>query len=126
VDNLKRYFGANAEKASMICNAESGGVKTNESKSDRCQRTQEPFSIGLFQINLTVHDLGGLNCAYTHSDSPFTARNYACTVKPSKFDTYAGCVSAAKNADTNIAYAARISNGGANWSQWSTHVKCGL
>jgi hypothetical protein len=125
VSNLTQYFGGNADKASIICNAESGGVKTSESGSDRC-RTGEPFSLGLFQINLTVHDLAGLSCAYTHKESPFTARNFSCTIRDTNFDMYAKCVNAAKTAAINIEYAVKLSKGGNNWSQWSTAKICGL
>ncbi len=123
VENLSSFFGDNAEKASIICNAESGGNPLSASNSDRC-KTGETFSFGLFQINLTQHNLSGLTCAHNQSGSPFTAANYACTIKNSEL--YGKCAAAAKTARVNIEYAVKLSNGGSNWSQWSTGKLCGL
>ncbi len=123
VENLSSFFGDNAEKASTICNAESGGNPLAGSATDKC-RTGEVFSYGLFQINLTQHNLSGLPCAHNNSASPFTAANYACTIKDSEM--YGKCAAAAKTARVNIEYAKQLSNGGSDWHQWSTGALCGL
>ena len=52
VENLKNIFGGKADKASMICNVESGGIVFSKSNSDYCSVGQTTFSFGLFQINL--------------------------------------------------------------------------
>lgn len=125
VSNLVGFCGdeTKAKNASMICNAESSGDATRSSNSDRCGGpggTGKPFSIGLFQINLTVHNISTLTCGVP---AAFTAKNYACTAVDPR---YTQCVGEAKNPGSNIREMVRISNGCTNWSQWSTHTKCGL
>jgi len=106
------------KQASSICNAESGGGAGAASGTDKC-RDGNSFSYGLFQINLTVHDIGGYNCAYNHSDSPFTAKNYSCTVKDTA--QYNKCVNAAKTASTNIEKACEIHKS-RGWDQWGANT----
>jgi hypothetical protein len=107
---------------SRICNYESGGNAGNESGSDRCRNdpAKRAFSIGLYQINLTVHKLPGLDCP-----SAFEGKNYDCKIKNESL--YAQCVDAAKNPTTNINKAAELSKNGANVSPWKNTVNhCGI
>ena len=122
VDSLKSVFGSNAERMSRICHYESGGSAGNLSNTDRCKNDPDKraFSIGLYQINLTVHKLGALNCP-----SAFEGKNYDCKIKDESL--YAQCVAAAKNPTTNINKAAELSNNGANISPWKNTVNtCGI
>jgi hypothetical protein len=85
------------------------------SVGDKC-RDGNVFSWGLFQINLTVHDIG-LGCT-----KAFTAKNYACTVKDREL--FNRCVAKAKDPVFNIQYAAQLSQGGSNWTQWGANCVC--
>jgi hypothetical protein len=124
VDNLIPTFGQYAEKMSAICNVESRGKVGAESGSDLCQHTGPPFSFGLFQVNLTVHDLGGLDCMYQHDPNirALTARNYACTV--GNQDMYDRCVAAAKNPEINISYAKVLLNSRLGFNHWGANSIC--
>jgi hypothetical protein len=106
-------LGSSAYQASSICNKESGGGAGSMSGSDKCQ-TGESFSVGLFQINLTVHNIGGLDCP-----SAFSAKNYACTV--SNQALYNQCVQAAQDPTTNIAKACEIGKNGSSWNAWGAN-----
>lgn len=128
VSNLQSAFGSHAERMSRICNYESGGNAGNESGSDKCRNDPQrrAFSIGLFQINLTVHTLidpssgQSVNCP-----SAFNGKNFDCSIRDSAL--YNRCVSLAKNPSVNIARAKVISNSGANVSPWRNTVNhCGL
>ena len=128
VANLKtKCFGeANAEKASSICNAESGGIETKASGVDICQPGGEVASFGLFQFNLTANKMGGLNCPATKGafDKMFTGKNKQCNVINKSL--YNDCVAAAKNADKNIQAACTLSKNGTKWSAWGANKKCGF
>ena len=50
-DYLRPYFGDQAEKASIVCNAESSG--NPNALNPNCQTND--YSVGLFQINLVAH-----------------------------------------------------------------------
>ena len=120
IDNLKSTcLAPNAEVFSKICNVESGGDPNSYSQSDKC-RDGNSFSIGLFQINLTVHSIGGLNCP-----KAFSAKNYACTViNPSLYEQ---CVKAAQNPNINIQKSCELSRNGSKVSPWRyTSEKCGF
>ncbi len=106
-------LGSSARQASSICNKESGGGSGALSGTDRCQ-TGESFSVGLFQINLTVHNVGGLNCP-----SAFSAQNKSCAVTNQAL--YNRCVQAAQDPATNISAACAVGNNGSNWKPWSTN-----
>ena len=111
-------FGSNAYQASSICNAESGGGAGVSSRTD-ITADGRPFSVGLFQINLTVHDIGGLNCP-----SAFSGRNKNATV--TNEGLYKQCVQAAQDPSTNIAKACTIGRNGSSWSAWGANSKCGF
>ena len=118
-----------ATQASCICSGESGGVDNALSSVDKCQGggTNDSVSIGLFQINLSVHKIAGLNCP--------SAFNTAYTAKIAKDKTkcwvtdrelYNKCVKAASNPDTNISAAWNIYSQKSNWKQWGARKGCGL
>ena len=119
IENLKKTcLASNAEVFSNICNVESGGKEDAASTSDVC-KDGYPFSWGLFQINLTVHSLNGLNCP-----KAFDGKNFQCTVINKSL--YDQCVQAAKNPSININYSCKISNNGQNVGPWlNTSKKCG-
>jgi hypothetical protein len=120
-------MGSNATAASEICQAESGGIPSNGGDKST---SGQPVSIGLFQINLTQHPIGNLNCplAFDHpwhmlgvcgkgntGCGPSTIVNQAL---------YAKCVAAIEPAAQNISEACSVSGNGQNWSQWSTAAIC--
>ena len=113
--------GGNTQGASCICTRESGGDPGALSGSDKCRNDPQrrSFSVGLFQINLTVHRINGLDCP-----SAFSARNYACSIVNESL--YNQCVAAAQNPAINIAYACQLSNHWTNFRPWSTAGGCGL
>lgn len=120
--SLASSFGNNAKRVSMICNVESNGNAAKASLSDRCKNDPQKraFSWGLFQINLTVHKIGGLDCP-----SAFEGKNYNCRIKNESL--YAQCVTAAKNPQLNIKKAIELSNGGSKLGAWkNSKNKCGL
>lgn len=113
--SLSGVFGGNAYMAAGICQGESGGNPLLGSKVDRC-KDGNSFSWGLFQINLTVHDIG-LGCT-----KAFSAKNYKCTVVDREL--YNKCVARAQDSAFNMQYAATLSRGGSNWGQWGANCVC--
>ena len=132
-------FGDNAETASRIVSKESGGNANAESGMDVCADGSS-FSIGLFQINMTVHATNFPGCGsgiFNTSSQPRClpgaenktpqgyCKKYDCRVVNA--GAYNTCKTAMKNAATNIAYAVRLSNGGRNWGPWlNSKIACGL
>lgn len=112
-------FGSNATQASSICGAESGGSSSALSGSDKT-KDGKSFSVGLFQINLTVNDINGMGCP-----SAFSGKNYDATVINQSL--YDKCVTAAQDPATNIATACSLGSNGSNWQPWSnSKSKCGF
>lgn len=123
VANLSQScFGPNAPEASAIAVAESGGIPTRLSGSDICA-DGSVASVGLFQINLTNHQIGGFDCPKAFS-SQFTASDHSCRVIDQNL--YQQCVAAAEDPSNNIAEACLISHNGASWNQWGANRKCGF
>ena len=118
-------WGAQAANASCICNKESGGVPGILSRTDRTADKQA-FSVGLFQINLTVHDLEG--CGPSGSTlkctSAFNGTNYKATV--SNTTLYKQCVAAAADGACANRNAQRIQQSRGSWQDWSTASACRL
>ncbi len=112
-------FGNASSQAAEICTAESGGVTDKASATDKMSYDGRVFSWGLFQINLTVHSMAGLNCP-----SAFSGTDYGARVINESL--YAQCVAAAEIASNNIAEAVATYNSSWNWSAWSTARECGL
>lgn len=124
-------FGANAGAASQVCNGESAGNIQSESRTDRIS-TGQAFSFGLYQINITVHELQGCGPGGTTLNCPaaFSGTNYSAVIVNQ--DLYNQCANAAKTAECNTQNAVRIFNGRAArqpdnpWADWSAAVVCGL
>jgi hypothetical protein len=120
--NFVSAFGSEAvaRQASQICYEESRGVVASVSDTDvmRNDPQRRAFSFGLFQINLTWHEVAGLPCP-----SAFEGKNYTARVKNE--DLYRRCVAAAKTFDGNVREAAATYKR-TGWREWSTAPKCGL
>ena len=123
VNNLKAIgglcFGNNIEKAAAICNAESANGTLLESTVDKCEPGKEVVSFGLFQINISAHDIGGYSCINSFNSGPYTGSDHLCSVKDNP--TYNNCKNAAKDYIINIQKACEISGGGNSWSQWGVY-----
>jgi hypothetical protein len=120
ISALTGAFGANAWMAGAICMGESHGDTSLGSGVDKC-RDGNSFSWGLFQINLTVHQLNGLDCprAFCDPANGKCYKNYSCRVYDQTL--FNQCVAAAKNSTINTAYAAQLSGAGAHWGQWGAN-----
>jgi hypothetical protein len=116
-ENLKSACSWDAQKASAICNAESGGSEKLASKVDKCT-DGNPFSFGLFQINLTCQ----CKDAFTPVKSSGCV-NKACTV--SNKPRYTACVATYTTASSNIAKACEIYKS-QGWKGWGANSKCGF
>lgn len=128
---LADMFGPIASQASQICSAESAGDPASESKTDILIASGLPFSIGLFQINMTQHNLTGPACRALNGGNPlncisaFSGKNYTATIVD--MPLYEQCRAALKNPDCNAETAAGIvTTDGGSWRQWSTAKKCKL
>ena len=121
---LGERFGAAASNASQVCNVESAGDPSSESKIDILRKSgNRPFSVGLFQVNLTANALscGGkqLNCP-----SAFRGRNYDAEIVNEPL--YAECVVAAKNTACNLGKAQQLHTR-SGWQAWqNTAIKCNI
>lgn len=112
-------FGSAANAASQICGYESaGGNPLRLSKTD-ITKDGQPFSVGLFQLNLTQHDLGmGCTSAFSGKD-----RN-ATVVNQSLYDQ---CVAKAQDPNYNTSYACQLYKNRGNFGDWKNTVKaCSL
>lgn len=137
-------FANRATEASKICNVESGNGNSNaESGSDLLNNGAGPsYSVGLWQINLTVNDVGGLGCpsAFSGKCGPGTAtpsnsgpfvggpKVGNCSQKVINQDLYKKCVAAAKDTIKNTQAACKIyKENGNNFKPWSyTANKCSI
>lgn len=110
VENLMRpeYFGNQtaAEKASMVCNKESGGDPFAANKQCLTGGTYD-YSIGLFQINLIAHCSSALNG---------NASTRQCWVLDAA--ALQACESRFRDPHENIKYAVQLSHNGTNWTPW--------
>lgn len=122
VANLRNTcFGSVAEQASSVANGESNGNPLLPSGVDICNGDGSVASWGLFQINLTVHKVGGLNCPAAFS-SAYTGSNHSCRVV--NRDLYNQCVAAAKTPATNIEAACQIYRAAGNrWRPWGFYLR---
>ncbi len=109
-----------ARQASQICFAESSGNVANVSTSDRMRNDPQrrAFSFGLFQINITQHNVSGLRCP-----TAFNGTDYAATVRDENL--YNRCVAAAKTFSGNVGEAV-ATHSRTVWREWSTARGCGL
>ncbi len=117
VEKLRPYFGARAEEASQICNAESGGNVWNLNSG--CQRGAYDYSVGLFQINLYRTrrcDAVGIPEAQIFEEiSPST-----CRIKNQSLANECAKKYGWGNSDLNAQKAVQIYNARGNWCDWST------
>jgi Type IV secretion system pilin len=127
-------FGTQATNASAICNGESNGIPNAASGVDVC-KNGEPFSFGLFQINIIAHanSIPGGVCSGifqtsgTGTQGTCLERNngvcvkYDCRVTNSS--KYESCKAYITNPTNNIAYAVNLLNR-ANWNQWGANRSC--
>jgi len=134
----KTCFANRVQDASGICRVESSDGETSaESGSDLLNSGRGPsYSIGLWQINLTVNDINNMGCptAFTKpcSGKAGTLQGELgwCTssIKPGKESLYRACVAAAKNVNYNMATACKLyqqpaPNGGFQpWVHTATQV----
>jgi hypothetical protein len=127
VANLTSAFGAAATQASSICNGESRG-KNIPSTVDKCtgNGTNDPVSVGLFQINLSAHKMAGLNCIDAFN-TVYTAKiakdRTQCWVKNRPL--YDQCVAAAEIPANNIAAAKALYGANSSWKQWGANKNSG-
>ena len=105
------------KNASAICSAESGGIEAAASKTDKCLDGKS-FSHGLFQLNITVHDVGGNKC----STGAFSGKNYQCRVSGDG-SLYNKCVAAAQDATINMNTACGIYKA-SGWNAWGANKNC--
>jgi hypothetical protein len=134
----------NASEASRLCNYESsGGQVGNLSRTDRtdnadCGGRPCAFSIGLFQINLAAHTIGGEDCRSLFTDRGlqwhtnskgrrYQRRHYTVDLStPEKQAKYQACVNAATTASTNIEKACELYKDG-GWRPWlNTQEQCNI
>ncbi|MBI4653316.1 hypothetical protein HY750_03630 [Candidatus Kuenenbacteria bacterium] len=111
------------KQAAGICKIESEG-KSIPSGSDICETTnRRVVSFGLFQINISAHEINGLNCpsAFNH---PFTAQYKNCYVINGKTELYNQCKSATLNNIININKACEIYKSNHSWRPWGANRIC--
>ncbi len=104
VEYLKQFFGDNAIKASLICQAESGSNPF--AKNETCSTND--YSVGLFQINLIAHCPGAFSGQFCSRTVINETKKNECERKYKD------------NPEENIKYAAGLSKNGADWTQWGT------
>lgn len=116
-------FGAQAQNASIVCNAESGGRTNIGSSTDKCGG--QSASWGAMQINITCHNIGGYSCtsAVSCCYDGKSCNSSNCQVTDSA--TYNNCIAAASDPMTNINAACGIYNQ-SGWSPWGAAKKCGV
>lgn len=107
----EEFFPENPRLAKAVIMAESLGWAWNESKTDR-MADGRAFSVGLLQINLTYHGVGGLDCPKAFRDH----NKRAVVVNES---LYKQCVEAAKDPRKNMEAGRKIwEKSGGNYTQW--------
>lgn len=118
-------FSGEAEQAAQICSKESTGNPQKKSATD-ITRDGHPYSVGLFQINLTNSfnvRVNGKNCsdAFTEpcqgravtQSGPNIGRCRATVKDPT---LYRACVTAATDVTTNLRAACALYDG--DWGRW--------
>lgn len=114
IENLRGYFGENAQIASIICQRESGSNPS--ALNSACLRGgTADYSAGLFQINILAHCPGAFN---------YTLNPPSCQVIND--NRRSECLERFRDPETNIREAVRISGGGTSWSAWGAARACGI
>lgn len=119
-DKIKHYFPLRFEKAKAVFTCESGLDPKKHSAVDK-MADGRAFSIGLAQINLTVSEIGGVDCS-----KAFVGRNSNAKVVDEPL--YTTCVALAEDADLNLQAAQKKQHGNVDsWGAWSwCHNKTGI
>jgi hypothetical protein len=120
-NTLSGYDNNTVKIFSLICTQESGSNPHIESSVDRC-RDGNPFSIGLFQINMAATEFtlpDGTVCQPGLIFTDYQSNVYNCRVQ--NYGLYNKCKEALKNPAINIDVAKRKYNSGGfrHWSVWS-------
>lgn len=114
-DKIKQTFFEQPSIALAVAKIESGLNPSQESNTDR-MADGRPFSIGLMQINITVHKLGDKEC-----NKAFEGRNYKAKVVNEEL--YNECVKLAMNEDENLKTARGIyERSGKHFGQWGAYT----
>lgn len=122
------------EQAARICNKESGGNPLTRSRTD-ITADGLPYSVGLFQINLTNSysiQVNGKNCSEAFSvpcqgsNVQQSGRNIGrCVARVTDRALYDACVTSASNVTNNLQQACDLYDG--DWGRWSYSAgQCGL
>lgn len=121
-----------AQQASAICARESLGGKANIASSvDICtgKGRQDPVSFGLFQINISAHDIGGKKCTSAFNKM-YTKKSMAPSCYVENRSLYDECVALAKNPSVNIEAMWNIYRAGDgrkrpySWWPWGVNSAC--
>ena len=125
---------ANPKQASAICNGESSGIANSASGVDKCS-DRNPFSFGLFQVNIIAHantipngvcsnifqTTGGGTQGKCLESKEGVCLKYDCKVNDQ--EKYRSCVNYITNPINNIAYAAKL-NRQSGWTPWGFYASC--
>ncbi len=122
---LSQTFGGQAAVMSCIAQRESSCIAGRQSTVDRTSVGGDAFSIGLYQVNLTVHNLNEPGCTALNGGQPlncisaFQGRNRGAVVVDRGL--YDRCVSAAANVSCNTAVAQSLLRTQQGLGHWSTY-----
>lgn len=120
-ETISKYFKKDEiANAMCICNAESGGDASIQNRGCFLGKSAE-HSIGLFQINLLVHDPPKFSCPAGYNWAGGMSKT--CSVKDDKIINR--CVQYMSDPENNTRYAAELQRS-SGWRPWSTRIKCGL
>ena len=108
-DKIKAVFPEEPDVAVAIARAESGLNPATASYTDYTS-DGKPFSFGLFQINLSVHEIEGVAC-----HTAFEGKNYKSKVINEQL--YNQCVALASDIDVNLRKARKIYDS-RGWNAW--------
>lgn len=125
--NLKNTcFASRLDQAAQICQIESGGDASILSGTDKLDSGSGPsYSVGLWQINLTTSQIGGLDCPSAFSGK-CSGKNLIgsshpgwCTVKITNQDLYTKCVKAAQVPANNSQVACQLYGSSSTFQPWT-------
>ena len=108
-EKIAEYFPADAQVAVAIAKAESSLNPSAPSITDKMADGRS-FSFGLFQINLTVSVIDGVDCS-----KAFSGRDYNAVVVDEEL--FAQCIELATDTDKNLAVAKQKFEK-RNWQPW--------
>jgi hypothetical protein len=110
-DKIRKEFG---EVGVAVFKAESGLNPSKHSETD-LMNDGRPFSVGLAQLNLSVHKIGGIDCT-----KAFKGKNYKAVVVDEAL--YAKCVSLASDPDITLEKVRELHSrrGFGDWSAYNS------